>query len=65
MASYVMHIAIAQEYLKNYNEEDKDEFIYGAIYPDLIKPKSVTFWQRSTKDKFNRIFKVQQNKYKL
>lgn len=47
MAGYVIHIAVAQEYLKNHKENNEKEFIYGAIYPDLVKPKSESHYGKS------------------
>lgn len=44
MASYVIHLAIAQEYLKNNKEDNVDDFLYGSVYPDLIRPKSSTHY---------------------
>ena len=40
MPGYVIHIAIAQEYLKKHNQNFSGEFIEGSIYPDLISDKS-------------------------
>lgn len=45
MAGYVIHIAIAQEYLKKNNIKDQNnEFINGVIAPDLTKIKSETHY---------------------
>ncbi len=46
MAGYVIHLAVAQEYLKNNKnvEEDYNEFINGVIYPDSVKDKSQTHY---------------------
>ena len=45
MAGYVIHIAIAQEYLRKNNiKEGNIEFINGAIAPDLTKIKSETHY---------------------
>ncbi|MBP3802170.1 MAG: hypothetical protein J6I85_09200 [Clostridia bacterium] len=48
MPGYVIHVAIAQEYLKKHSKnEDKTKFIEGNIYPDLIKPKSQSHYGKS------------------
>lgn len=45
MPGYVIHIAVAQEYLKKHkNNENKEEFIKGTIYPDSVKDKSLTHY---------------------
>ena len=46
MAGYVIHLAIAEEYLKKHKDvkEDYDEFIKGVIYPDSVKDKSLTHY---------------------
>lgn len=44
MASYVMHLAIAEEYLKKHPEENKEEFIEGTIAPDQTTDKSLTHY---------------------
>lgn len=46
MPGYVIHIAVAQEYLKKHKDkkEDKEEFIKGTIYPDSVKDKSLTHY---------------------
>lgn len=46
MASYMIHLAIAEEYLrKNPNEkEEHDEFMKGAIYPDTVSDKTKTHY---------------------
>lgn len=47
MPGYVIHVAIAQEYLKKHNKEEKKEFIEGNINPDLIVPKSLSHYGKS------------------
>lgn len=43
MAGYVIHLAIGQEYLKKHPEiKNKEEFLEGIIYPDLVQDKSTT-----------------------
>ena len=46
MPGYVIHIAVAQEYLKKHNnkKEDINNFIKGTIYPDSVKDKSLTHY---------------------
>ena len=46
MAGYVIHLAIAEEYLKKHKDvkEDYDEFIKGVIYPDSETDKSLTHY---------------------
>lgn len=46
MPSYVMHIAIAQEYLKRH-KEDREQFINGTIFPDVTTDKSLTHYGKS------------------
>lgn len=47
MPGYVMHLAVAQEYLKKHNnKENIDEFIKGTIYPDSVEDKSLTHFRR-------------------
>lgn len=46
MAGYVIHLAVAEEYLKKHNniKEDYNEFIKGVIYPDSVTDKSLTHY---------------------
>ena len=46
MPGYVIHLAVAQEYLKKHNnkKEDINNFIKGTIYPDSVKDKSLTHY---------------------
>lgn len=46
MPGYVIHLAIAEMYLKKHNDkkEDYNEFIEGVIYPDSTKIKSETHY---------------------
>lgn len=49
MPGYVIHLAIANEYLKRHeNKEDKEEFIKGVIYPDSVKDKSITHYGKNS-----------------
>lgn len=48
MPGYVIHIAVANEYLKKHNrKEDKKEFINGVISPDLTIDKTKTHYGKS------------------
>ena len=44
MPGYVIHLAIAEEYLKKHKEksENYDDFIEGVIFPDGVEDKSLT-----------------------
>lgn len=46
MAGYVIHLAVAEEYLKKHHniKENYDEFIKGVIYPDSVSDKSLTHY---------------------
>lgn len=46
MAGYVIHLAVAEEYIKKHNKEKNnyDEFINGVIFPDSVKDKSETHY---------------------
>lgn len=46
MAGYVIHLAVGEEFLKNYPNEinNYDEFIEGIIYPDSVTDKSLTHY---------------------
>lgn len=46
MPGYVIHLAIAEEYLKKHeNKPEKyDEFVEGVIFPDSVKDKSETHY---------------------
>lgn len=47
MAGYVIHIAVAQEYLRKNKIEYNKEFIRGSILPDLTDDKSKTHYGKS------------------
>ncbi len=47
MPGYVIHLAIAQEYLKKHNKAYNINFIYGNIDPDLTEDKSKTHYGKS------------------
>lgn len=46
MPGYVIHLAVAEEYLKKHKEkqEEYNEFINGVIFPDSIKDKLTTHY---------------------
>lgn len=50
MAGYVIHIAVAQEYLKKHSkiQENENEFIKGVIYPDSVSDKSLTHYGKKS-----------------
>lgn len=57
MAGYVIHLAVAEEYLKKTKiKEDYNEFINGVIFPDSVTDKKETHYgEKSNKvqlDKF-------------
>lgn len=47
MAGYVIHIAIAQEYLRKNRKKYNEEFVKGAILPDLTSDKTKTHYGKS------------------
>lgn len=46
MAGYVIHLAVAEEYLRKHRDikENYKEFIEGVIYPDSVSDKSLTHY---------------------
>ena len=45
MPGYVIHLAVAEEYLKKHgNKEKYNNFIEGVIFPDSVKDKSLTHY---------------------
>ena len=46
MPGYVIHLAVAEEYLKKHKnkQEEYKEFIEGVIFPDSVKDKSETHY---------------------
>ena len=50
MPGYVIHLSVAEEYLRKHNEvkEDYNEFIEGVIFPDSVKDKSETHYGPSS-----------------
>ena len=59
MAGYVIHLAVAEEYLKNTKvKEDYNEFIEGVIAPDDVKDKSETHYgEKSSETKLDEFLK--------
>ena len=47
MAGLVIHLAVAQEYLKYNREDDEKNFLYGSIQPDFVTPKSISHYGKS------------------
>lgn len=47
MPGYVVHIAIAQEYLKKHKKNFSQEFILGAVSPDFSVDKSKSHYGKS------------------
>ena len=61
MPGYVIHLAIAEEYLRKHSEkkEDYKEFINGVIEPDGVKDKSLTHYgPKSSKSNLAEYLKV-------
>ena len=52
MPGYVIHLAVAEEYLRKHNEvqEDYNDFIEGVIYPDSVKDKSLTHYGKGSSE---------------
>lgn len=50
MPGYVIHLSVAEEYLRKHNDvkEDYNEFIEGVIFPDSVKDKSETHYGPSS-----------------
>lgn len=59
MAGYVIHLAVAEEYLRKHPQEieNYDEFIEGIIYPDGVQDKSLTHYgEKSSKVNLKKFF---------
>ncbi|MBQ8425396.1 MAG: hypothetical protein IJX17_05190 [Clostridia bacterium] len=51
MASFSIHLAVANKYLENFEVEDKMAFFRGVIAPDLTNKKSIShFTENQSKD---------------
>ena len=59
MAGYVIHLAVAEEYLRNNkNNEDYNQFIEGVIFPDSVTDKSETHYgEKSSKSNLYNFLK--------
>lgn len=52
MPGYVIHLAVAEEYIRKHpkNIKDYDRFIEGVIFPDSVSDKSITHYgEKSSK----------------
>ena len=47
MPGFVVHIAIAQEYLKKHRKAFSQDFILGSIEPDFSSDKSLSHYGKS------------------
>lgn len=52
MPGYVIHLAVAEEYLKKHKipKEDYIQFIEGVIFPDSVKDKSLTHYGKGSSE---------------
>lgn len=50
MPGYVIHLSVAEEYLKKHSKEktNYNEFIEGVIFPDSVKDKSLTHYGKGS-----------------
>lgn len=50
MPGYVIHLAVAEEYLKKHKipKENYDDFIEGVIFPDSVEDKSKTHYGKGS-----------------
>jgi len=50
MPGYVIHLAVAERYLKNHKnkKENYDEFIQGVIFPDSVEDKEKTHYGKGS-----------------
>ena len=48
MPGFVIHIAVAQEYLKKHKKSFSEDFILGSIEPDFTDNKSETHYGKSS-----------------
>lgn len=46
MPSYIIHLAIAEEYAKKYGIKEREKFIAGTIFPDTVQPKKITHYSK-------------------
>lgn len=49
MAGYVIHLAVAKEYMRNFKVKDEEEFLKGTIAPDLLSTdtKKITHYSET------------------
>lgn len=47
MPGYVIHLAVAQEYLRKHNKNYSEDFILGSIEPDFTTDKSKSHYGKS------------------
>ena len=60
MPGYVIHLAVAKEYLKKSKNrnENEEEFINGVIFPDSVKDKAITHYgEKSSKSNLYEFLK--------
>ena len=51
MAGFVVHLAVAEEYIRKHgNIKNHDEFVFGAIKPDLYKDKNASHYGVKTSE---------------
>ncbi len=56
MAGYIIHLAVAEAYIRKHSEDIKDynKFIEGVIFPDSVSDKSITHYgEKSSKVNLN------------
>ena len=62
MPGYVIHLSVAEEYLRKHHKEKENynEFIEGVIFPDSVTDKSLTHY--GEKSSRTNLYKFLQNK---
>lgn len=62
MPGYVIHLAVAEEYLKKHanKKEQYNDFIEGVIFPDSVKDKSETHYGQGSSE--SNLYKFLQEK---
>lgn len=55
MAGYVIHLAVAKEYIRNFKVKDEEEFLRGTLAPDLLATdtKQITHYSKTTSSEVN------------
>lgn len=59
MPGYVIHLAVAKQYIKKHKNQikDEEEFYKGVVYPDSVSDKSLTHYgEKSTKVILKKFF---------